>query len=319
MTTNLNPRGAASARTPTSRIATVNAFFAARVRGELDAALALLTEDVTWRVDGSTQVPTIGISRGRDHVRRWLAAFPEHFTPRELRMDKLVADEDDVLALGSFRHTVRSTRRTFGGDCVLRFSFRGDQICRYHAYEDSWQVARAFDAADDVEAEQRLRVNGTVYALSDRGGRGELGPVVLVHGLSHDRHRYEPQIASLVERGHRCIALDLPGHGGSDAPPAGWSLERLAAGLGVLLDERVAGPVALVGLGAGAAAGVLLATARPDRVSRLALLCPAVDPADLTDRLAPVRAPTLVLRGCAAGVAMDALLAFLGPAEALSP
>lgn len=335
MTTNPNPGGARSAHTLASRIATVNAFFAARVRGELDAALALLTEDVTWRVDGSTQVPTIGLSRGRDHVRRWLAAFPDHFTPRELRMEKMVGDEDDVLALGSFRHTVRSTGRTFGGDCVLRFSFRGDQICRYHVYEDSLQVARAFDRADDVEAEQRLRVNGNVYALSDRGGRGEVGPVVLVHGMSHDRHIYEPQIAALVERGHRCIALDLPGHGHSDAPPAGWSLEGLAADLAVLLDELVAGPAAFVGLGVGAAAGVLLAVARPDRVSRLALLGPSLraEPAidarflggpDLTDRLAAVRAPTLVRSGGAAGVVeapratTDALLAFLGPAAALS-
>jgi pimeloyl-ACP methyl ester carboxylesterase len=242
------------------------------------------------------------VSQGKDHVRRWIAGFPAHFLPRQLSIEKFLEDGEDVLALGSFRHTARATGRTFGGSCAIRFTFRGDLIARYQIFEDSLLVARAFDPADDVEANQLLRVNGTTYALSDRGGHGREPEVVVffLHDLFQDREIFSPQVAALVERGHRCIAIDVPGHGMSAHPSAGWTLDSLTADISVLIGELVASPVAFVGLGLGGMVGLRLAARRPDLVSRLAVL--AIDAAlinrdDIVHLLGDVRAMTLVLYG----------------------
>lgn len=42
--------------------------------------------------------------------------------------------------------------------------------------------------------------------------RGSGHPIVFVHGLTFDRHAWDPIIASL-EQDYRCVSLDLPGHG----------------------------------------------------------------------------------------------------------
>jgi pimeloyl-ACP methyl ester carboxylesterase len=51
----------------------------------------------------------------------------------------------------------------------------------------------------------------------DRTGEGE--PLLLLHGTGGSRRHWRPVFDEL-SRHHDVIAADLPGHGGSDAPPA---------------------------------------------------------------------------------------------------
>ena len=51
-----------------------------------------------------------------------------------------------------------------------------------------------------------------------RGGSGE--PLVLIHGIGHTWRGWKPMLPEL-ERGFDVLAVDLPGHGHSDALPAG--------------------------------------------------------------------------------------------------
>ncbi|UXA19371.1 alpha/beta fold hydrolase [Mycobacterium sp. SMC-4] len=103
---------------------------------------------------------------------------------------------------------------------------------------------------------------------------GPAGParVLAIHGLTGHGKRWEtlftrhlPDITTL--------APDLLGHGRSswDAP---WSIDANIAALSALLDERH--PVVVVGHSFGGALALNLAAARPDLVSGLVLLDPAV-------------------------------------------
>src|SRR5438105_3940490 len=57
---------------------------------------------------------------------------------------------------------------------------------------------------------------GAVRIFESRGGRGVLPTVVLVHGLSGDAAGYLPLLQRL-RRHARVVAIDLPGHGGSES------------------------------------------------------------------------------------------------------
>ena len=106
------------------------------------------------------------------------------------------------------------------------------------------------DPADELQAP------GTIRLAYDLQGSGP--PLVFIHGLTFDRTNWQPITARLAS-GYRCIAIDLPGHGGSDGPPR--PLDDIAAALHRLLDELGIEPPVVVGHSMGAAlAGIYAAT-----------------------------------------------------------
>jgi 3-oxoadipate enol-lactonase len=247
--------------------AVVQSYFDAFGAGDLDAALALLTDDVVWHVDGALSVPTIGLVRGRERVRRWLTEFPDGFTPRVFAIDRLFENGDEVVATGRFRHLARRTGRVVGSDLAIRFRVRDGRIARYQILEDSLLLSRAFDPTDRWD-EHEVRVNGTAYAYTDRGD----GPVVMFsHGLFVDHSIFDAQAAAL-EGTHRCIALDMPGHGRSGWRADGWTLDDIADDFALLIEEMALGPVAFVGQSQGGMVGLRLAARHPELVSRLVLI-----------------------------------------------
>ena len=63
----------------------------------------------------------------------------------------------------------------------------------------------------------------TIQTRVGRVAYAELGSgptVLLLHATLHDRHDFDP-IAETLARRYRTIAVDWPGHGDSDAIPAG--------------------------------------------------------------------------------------------------
>ena len=76
-------------------------------------------------------------------------------------------------------------------------------------------------------------------------GRGEL-TLVLVHGWASDRRVWSEQVAALA-RTHRVLAVDLPGHGRSEAPARGHSMDVYADGIAAVLDAAGVSAAVLVG------------------------------------------------------------------------
>jgi pimeloyl-ACP methyl ester carboxylesterase len=98
-------------------------------------------------------------------------------------------------------------------------------------------------------------------------------PVVLLHGLN-DSHLTWRQVAPALAHSRGVLALDLPGHGLSDRPDAGYELAWYAKIVARWIDALGIGAVDIVGhsLGGGIALG-LLAERRP-HVRRLVLAAP---------------------------------------------
>jgi pimeloyl-ACP methyl ester carboxylesterase len=97
-------------------------------------------------------------------------------------------------------------------------------------------------------------------------------PVVLLHGWPQHWYMWRPVLAALAAGGHRAIALDLRGHGWTDAPPSGYDKEQLAADVLAAVDALGHEQFALAGHDWGGWVTQLLATGHPDRVTRVAIL-----------------------------------------------
>lgn len=100
-------------------------------------------------------------------------------------------------------------------------------------------------------------------------GQGE--PVVLIHGVGMQSAAWGPQIDALAAT-HHVIALDMPGHGGSDPLPESAELPDFVAWANEVLSKLNVGPVNLVGHSMGALIAGGLAIKHSDQVKRVAVV-----------------------------------------------
>jgi len=89
---------------------------------------------------------------------------------------------------------------------------------------------------------------------------------VLIHGVGMNAEVWYPQIEALSAR-FRVIAVDMPGHGESDAFSRSVSLPDYVAWLAELLDQRPEARFAVAGHSMGALIAAGLAIDYPERVS----------------------------------------------------
>jgi pimeloyl-ACP methyl ester carboxylesterase len=123
----------------------------------------------------------------------------------------------------------------------------------------------------------QVAVNGHI-AYAYTGARGAIATqpnVVFVHGAANDHGVWALQSRYFAHHGSNVYAVDLPGHGRS-AGPAAPAVDALAAWLVDFLDAAAIAQAVLVGHSLGALAALAAAARVPDRITRLALLGPAV-------------------------------------------
>ena len=114
------------------------------------------------------------------------------------------------------------------------------------------------------------------------------GPtLVLLHGLGVSGAVWQG-IGRLLGTGARLVAPDLRGHGASDKPSAGYLPRDYVGDITALLGHESAVPVALLGHSLGAVVATLLASERPELVSKLILVDPPFDPERPRDQIEAV-------------------------------
>jgi pimeloyl-ACP methyl ester carboxylesterase len=95
---------------------------------------------------------------------------------------------------------------------------------------------------------------------------------VLVHGLASSARLWDGVAARLVRAGHPTVAVDLRGHGESDAPDTGYDTATAADDLIALIPHVSEAPVLLAGQSWGGNVVLQVAGRRPDLVAGLALV-----------------------------------------------
>lgn len=116
---------------------------------------------------------------------------------------------------------------------------------------------------------RRIVVRGVGYGVREWG---DGAPLVLLHGFTGCAALWEPIAAGLAARFH-VVAVDLLGHGDSDAPGDAWryGMPHAVADLAALLDALHIERTALLGYSMGGRVALAFAAEQPARVDALVL------------------------------------------------
>jgi pimeloyl-ACP methyl ester carboxylesterase len=114
-----------------------------------------------------------------------------------------------------------------------------------------------------------------VQRVPPKGRRPAVATAVLVHGMLTDSlaSYYFTLAPSFAQSGINVLMYDLRGHGRSERPDSGYTLDYNLNDLDALLDRLdVTGPVHLVGNSYGGTVAFSYAVRRPERVASLSVI-----------------------------------------------
>jgi hypothetical protein len=126
----------------------VGRLYAAYGRGDIDAVLAELADDVDWAAEAaSTSVPWYGMYRGKHDVPRFFEAIGSNVDISEFEIIGMTANETDAVATVHWTYTVKATGRTARMYMQHWWRFANGKIVFFRGSEDSEQSAYAFSKA----------------------------------------------------------------------------------------------------------------------------------------------------------------------------
>lgn len=173
-----------------------------------------------------------------------------------------------------------------------------DEFSMFHENAEEWSLP--YDAPPVVERiEVPVAPGRHLSAL--RWGQGS-PHVVLLHGGAQNAHTFDTVALAL---GRPLLAVDLPGHGHSDAAPGGMGdVEGHARDVAALLGGLGIAHVPLVGMSLGGMVALTVAAGSPAVVSKLGLI-------DVTPGITPDKAKhvTDFIAGPATFADLDELVA----------
>jgi ketosteroid isomerase-like protein len=122
-------------------IQTVKDFFAAIGRGDREALLALVAEDIEWIIPGEDW-PLAGTHRGHAGLANLFETASKSIeTSTEPR--EFVAQGDRVLVVGFARGKIKATNKAFEDDWIFAITVRDGRLTNIREYVDTQALARA--------------------------------------------------------------------------------------------------------------------------------------------------------------------------------
>ena len=125
---------------------TVKAFFAAIGRGDKEALLALVAEDIEWIIPGEDW-PLAGEHRGRAGVAQVLQKASEEVETTYPKPPEFVAQGDRVVVVGVATGKIKATNKPFKDDWVFDITVRNGKLTKIREYIDTQALAQASKTA----------------------------------------------------------------------------------------------------------------------------------------------------------------------------
>ena len=135
---------------------------------------------------------------------------------------------------------------------------------------NAFLVSRASHPAQAFDGGRVLELDGPDLNVKEFGSPGDRA-VVLLHGYSASVEWWNRVAAALPD--HRVVAVDLVGHGGSEAPSdaASYSIDAQASAVRNALDALGVRHAVMVGHSMGGFVALALAEQDPERVERVVI------------------------------------------------
>jgi pimeloyl-ACP methyl ester carboxylesterase len=128
--------------------------------------------------------------------------------------------------------------------------------------------------ADWDAARQTIPVGGGLTLAYVELGTGDGTPLILLHGYTDNSRSWSLPAPFLGDR--PIYALDLRGHGASDAPDCCYGIDTLAHDVVAFMDAKGIERADLVGHSLGSMTAALVAATDPERVGKLVLVSTAL-------------------------------------------
>jgi ketosteroid isomerase-like protein len=112
-------------------ITRVKEMYAAFGRGDVEAILANVSDDVSWEFEAPALLSWSGIRRGPKEAAGFFSGIAAEHADPKLEMTEFLATEDAVAAFGRYQATVRSTGIRVDAPVAHYFKFRDGKVSRY--------------------------------------------------------------------------------------------------------------------------------------------------------------------------------------------
>lgn len=124
----------------------VQQAYAAIGEGDLPGLLGVMTDDVEIRFPGPSEIPFAGTYRGHEGVGQFAKALVDNidWDARQFELRALIAQDDQVVVLGSERLTARPTGNSWETDWAMAWTVRDGKVALLHEFHDTGTIAEAF-------------------------------------------------------------------------------------------------------------------------------------------------------------------------------
>ena len=122
--------------------------YAAFSRGDIQAVLNALSDDITWKpvTGAASYVPMAGERRDKNGVAKFFKSVAENIKFSQFEPREFVAQGDRVVALGHYTGASPSGR-TFDSDFVMVFKLKNGKVTHFQEFLDVAQLNAAYQPA----------------------------------------------------------------------------------------------------------------------------------------------------------------------------
>jgi ketosteroid isomerase-like protein len=121
-------------------------MYAAFGRGEIDALLANVTDDVSWGIDTEvTDVPWYRLRSGREGVADFFAVLGQEVEFQKFEPSGFVAGGDAVFVNIDYVYKFRKNGKAASSKAVHRFELRDGKVTSFRAFEDTAAIRAAWN------------------------------------------------------------------------------------------------------------------------------------------------------------------------------
>jgi ketosteroid isomerase-like protein len=121
----------------------IRKVYAAFGAGDVQTILNSVAEDAEWVNHGPDTIPYAGSRSGKAQVLEFFKAIADTTTGGKVVAETYIAQGDNVVAIGSYRATVRNTGAEIDTPVAHIFTVRGGKIVRWEGFSDTARVAAA--------------------------------------------------------------------------------------------------------------------------------------------------------------------------------
>ncbi len=123
---------------------TVQRLFPLLAEGKSAEAAALFADSVSFSIPHPPGIPWVPVVDSAEGMRTFFELLRTHVQTKEFDLRQVIAEGDDVVFIGRMVSEVKKTGRDIDTAFALHATVRDGLITRYHLYEDSYAVAKAY-------------------------------------------------------------------------------------------------------------------------------------------------------------------------------